>query len=90
MGIITIRTALINSRNTVSAQILDKIGLEASYSFLRDNLGITSMVDADYNYAPLALGQLTNGITVREMAQAYSALVNDGMFTESRSPIRRL
>ena len=83
MGIITIRTALINSRNTVSAQILDKIGLEASYSFLRDNLGITSMVDADYNYAPLALGQLTNGITVREMAQAYSAFVNDGMFTES-------
>ena len=83
MGIITIRTALINSRNTVSAQILDKIGLDASYSFLRDNLGITSMVDADYNYAPLALGQLTNGITVREMAQAYSAFVNDGMFTES-------
>ena len=83
MGIITIRTALINSRNTVSAQILDKIGLEASYSFLRDNLGITSMVDADYNYAPLALGQLTNGITVREMAQAYSAFVNDGIFTES-------
>jgi membrane carboxypeptidase/penicillin-binding protein len=33
----------------------------------------------------MALGQLTNGISVREMAQAYCALVNDGTFTYSRT-----
>ena len=33
----------------------------------------------------MALGQLTNGITVREMSQAYCAFVNDGVFTHSRS-----
>ena len=33
----------------------------------------------------MALGQLTNGVTVREMAQAYCAFVNDGIFTYGRT-----
>ena len=33
----------------------------------------------------MALGQLTNGITVREMAAAYCAFVNDGTFSYSRT-----
>ena len=84
-GVITIRTALQRSLNTVSAQILDKLTPRTSFDFLREKLGVTSLVDADCDYAPLALGQLTNGITVREMAQAYSAFVNDGVFTYSRT-----
>lgn len=84
-GVITIREGLQRSLNTVSAQILDKLTPRASYEFLKGKLGVTSMIDADCDYAPLALGQLTNGITVREMAQAYSAFVNDGIFTYSRT-----
>ena len=33
----------------------------------------------------MALGQPSYGITVREMAQAYTALANDGVFTYSRT-----
>ena len=33
----------------------------------------------------MSLGQLTNGITVREMAQAYGAFANDGIFTYGRT-----
>ena len=84
-GVITIREGLQRSLNTVSAQILDKLTPRASFEFLKNKLGVTSMIDADCDYAPLALGQLTNGITVREMAQAYSAFVNDGIFTYSRT-----
>lgn len=84
-GVITIRDGLRLSLNTVSAQILDKLTPRASFEFLKTKLGVTSMIDADCDYAPLALGQLTNGITVREMAQAYSAFVNDGIFTYSRT-----
>lgn len=84
-GVITIREGLQRSLNTVSAQILDKLTPRASFEFLKTKLGVTSMIDADCDYAPLALGQLTNGITVREMAQAYSAFVNDGIFTYSRT-----
>lgn len=84
-GIITILTALQKSKNTVSAQIMDKLTPSASYDFLTSRLGIVSLIDADADYAALALGQPHYGITVREMAQAYTALANDGTFTYARS-----
>lgn len=84
-GIVTIRKALRYSLNTVSAQILDKLTPAVSYQYLSERLGVTSLVEADCNYAPLALGQLTNGITVREMAQAFTSFVNDGVFTYART-----
>lgn len=84
-GVLTILEALQYSLNTVAAQIVDKLGPERSYDFLQNRLGVTSLVPDDCAYAPMALGQLTNGITVREMAQAYCAFVNDGIFTYARS-----
>jgi len=87
-GVITIQQALTNSINTVSAQILDKLTPKVSYSYLHDRLGVVSLVESDRDYAPLALGQLTNGITVREMAQAYDSFVNDGVFTYARTYTR--
>ena len=84
-GPVTIRQGLISSLNTVAVQILDKLGIETSYKYLTDVFGFTTLVDADYNPSPLALGELTNGVTVREMTQAYSCLVNDGVFIESRT-----
>lgn len=85
LGVITILDALTNSLNTVAAQIVDKLGPETCYNYLRDKLGVTSLVPDDASYAPMALGQLTDGITTREMAQAYSSFVNDGIFTYSRT-----
>ncbi len=87
-GIITIRQALQQSKNTVAAQILDKLTPAVSYEFLTTRLGFTSLVDADRDYAPLALGQFTNGVTVREMCQAYCSFVNEGTFTYSRTYTR--
>ena len=84
-GIIDIATGVRLSLNTVAAQVLDKLGLDASTNFLKNKLGITSLVPDDYNYASLALGELTNGISVREMAQAYCTFDNSGIFTEART-----
>ncbi len=84
-GIITIAEALKQSKNTVSAQIMDKLTPAASIDFLRSRLGIVSLIDEDCDYAALALGQPHYGITVREMAQAYCALANDGTFTKART-----
>ena len=85
MGVVTIYTALQYSLNTVAAQIIDKLTPQRAYDYLTTRLGVTSLVPDDASYAPMALGQLTNGITVREMAQAYGAFVNDGIFTYSRT-----
>ena len=86
-GLVTIYSALQYSLNTVAAQIVDKLpmGPQTSYDYLTTRLGVTSLVPADCDYAPMALGQLTNGISVKEMCQAYCAFVNDGVFTYGRS-----
>ena len=84
-GIITITTALQKSKNTVAAQIMDKLTPSASLEFLRSRLGVTSLIDSDADYAAMALGEPHYGITVREMVQAYTALANDGVFTYSRT-----
>ena len=84
-NVITILSALQSSKNTVSAQIMDKLLPETSLNYLRNNLGFVSFVDEDADFAPLALGAPKNGVTVREMAQAYTALANDGTFTYART-----
>ena len=86
-GVITIEQALKWSLNTVAAQIVDILpgGPQTSYDYLTEHLGVTSLVPDDISYAPMALGQLTYGISVREMCQAYCAFVNDGVFTYSRT-----
>ncbi len=88
MGVVSIYTALQYSINTVAAQIVDILpqGPQTSYDYLVNHLGFTSLVpENDIAYAPMALGQFYNGCTVREMAQAYCSIVNDGIFTYSRT-----
>ena len=91
LGYTNILQGIVYSKNTVAAQVLDKLGLQTSYSYLTDHFGITSLIvsdgegHTDIAYAPLALGQLSYGITVREMAQAYTAFVNDGVMSYGRT-----
>ena len=84
-GVVTIRQAIISSLNTIAAQVMDDMTPQVSYDFLVNKLNITSLEPEDCDYAPLALGQLTYGVTPREMAQAYGIFVNDGTFTEART-----
>ncbi len=88
-GHITIRYALQRSINTVAAQLVDMVTPQASYNFLTQKLGFTSLVGeggeyTDISYAPMALGELSEGATVREMASAYTCFANNGIWTESR------
>ena len=88
-GHITIRYALQRSINTVAAQLVDMLSPTTSYNFLTQKLGFKSLVGdggtyTDISYAPMALGELSDGATVREMASAYTCFANDGIWTESR------
>jgi len=83
-GMITVRTALRNSVNTVAAMVLDQLTPSTSYSFMRDILGF-NLSASDSDYAPLAAGQLTWGATLREMASAYTMFPNMGTRVELRT-----
>lgn len=85
---------VVRSLNTIAVKTLNELGLENSYYFLTQKMGITTLVEnleqggknyTDIAYAPLALGELTYGLTVREMTQAYATFPNGGVFRESRT-----
>ena len=79
-GKVSIKYAIDQSINTVPIQVLQKLGINASYDFLSQKLGVTSLVSSDRNLSSLALGGLTKGISNMELTAAYSAFVNDGVY----------
>lgn len=93
-GLTTIHEAVRTSKNTVAMKTLDKVGIENSFTFLHDTLRIDSVLDAketawgtvvtDKAPAPLSLGQLSYGLTVQEITNAYCIFANDGIISKSR------
>ena len=83
-GFITINQAIIQSKNTVALKVLQKLTVDYSYSFAKNKLHLDSLVDSDKDLAPLALGGLTNGLTVMEVAAAYSIFPNGGIYSAPR------
>lgn len=93
-GLVNTKTALTYSKNTVAVELYRKLGAEKIYHTLNTELGITSLCRRDKSPsgrtvtdlapAPLALGQLTYGVNLREMTAAYLPL-SDGVMRKNRS-----
>nr|HPH54260.1 PBP1A family penicillin-binding protein [Smithella sp.] len=78
MGPITMRTALVLSRNVVTVKILQEIGIDYAVSYAM-NMGITSPLVRTLS---LALG--ASGVTLQELVQAYGVLANQGQKVSKR------
>ncbi len=85
-GLTNISYAVEESLNTVSVKALYDLGLDTSFDYLK-RFGIESLTDSDRDTAPLALGQQTYGVTLRELTAAYSALADGGVVHSPRSYI---
>ncbi|MEN6389876.1 MAG: penicillin-binding protein 1A [Syntrophomonas sp.] len=81
-GLIPMRTAVEYSINMYSVQMLQKVGIRYAYDF-GNKLGL-DLVDKpgtnDLALAPLSLGGLTRGVTPMQMAGAYAAIGNGGVY----------
>ncbi|NLY30778.1 MAG: penicillin-binding protein 1A [Firmicutes bacterium] len=81
-GEITLREALELSINVVAVKLLDEVGIRDVVDLVK-KMGITTLVEEgrfnDLGLAPLALGGLTHGVTVLEMASAYGVYANQGV-----------
>jgi penicillin-binding protein 1A len=75
-GMVTLKRALANSINTVSAKLIDKVGPEAVID-LTHKLGVKSEI---VNQPSIALGAVE--ITVHDMVAAYSTFANQGVYTK--------
>jgi len=72
LGPITMRTALVQSRNVVTVKILQDIGIDYATSYAA-NMGIASPLSRNLS---LALG--SSGVTLQELVRAYGVLANQG------------
>ncbi|MCD8218131.1 MAG: PBP1A family penicillin-binding protein [Clostridiales bacterium] len=79
-GNVTIRTAIINSYNTVAIKTSREVTIEECYQSVLD-FGITTLTDEDVVEA-LPLGGITNGVTNTELTAAYAAIANGGVYNE--------
>lgn len=77
---LTIQRGIANSLNTISARTLDKIGVDYAYDYISNRFHISSLSAADCDYAPLATGSLTEGVSVLEMTAAYATFGNGGSY----------
>ena len=94
-GQITLKRAIEQSKNTVAVRVLRELTPEYSFRFCHDRLNMKSLVEADVqpsgkvltdiDVAPMALGGLTDGVSVYELTAAYSMLANDGVYSKPRS-----
>ena len=77
-GEITVRFAVERSRNTVAWELFKELTPEVGLSYIK-NMMFRKIVDED-NIPAASLGGLTYGVSSLEMASAYSALCNGGVF----------
>ena len=91
-GHVTVRHALKESLNTVAVRIMAEITPEESFKFIRDKYHIElepgRMVNGEMKTditLSLSMGGLTDGVNVREMAEAYSTFPNGGFYQGSRT-----
>ena len=84
-GLMNIRKAIEISDNIVAAKALqEKVGSEYSYQFLK-KLGISTLTNADKGSpASLSLGGMSKGVTPLELAAAYGAIANSGVYVEPK------
>ena len=80
LGEITVRRAVESSQNIPFVEIMEELTPKTSIKYL-EKMGITSLTENDEGL-PLALGGLDKGISPLQMAGAYSAIANDGVYIE--------
>lgn len=87
----TVLSAIKDSVNASAVNLLDEIGVRYSYNFTTRLFRVNGLIESgpngttDIDYSPLALGGLTKGATVRDVASAYATFANNGVYREGRT-----
>lgn len=94
-GMIDVSYALKKSKNTVAVHLYNILGMDQTFSHLKEKYNFNTLVDkkvtadgrtlTDKGTSPLALGQLTDGISLRKLTEAYGVFPNDGALCEGKS-----
>ncbi len=99
-GLVPANQAVFQSKNTCAVRVVDMLTSRYVYDYITQNYGLSTLVDgvttasgtvlSDVDRAPLALGGMTYGVTVRDMTSAYCTFANNGVYNESRTYLKVL
>ena len=96
-GLTTVSDALRLSKNTVAVRLYQMRGPKSTFETLRDSFGFDTLVESrrtdngtltDMGTAPLALGQLTDGVSLRKLTESFGVFPADGILTAGRSYVK--
>ena len=80
---INIYYALERSYNTIPALLVKTYGRQEVFDYATKKLGLNLNEGYDVDYAPLAVGALGYGITVKDLVNAYMVYGNGGYFNDA-------
>ncbi len=89
-GLTTVADGVRHSKNTVAVKTLNLLGTSNSFDFMVNKFHFSTLVKSDMDYAPLALGGFTNGVTTRDMCAAYASIANSGVYNRPRTYVKVL
>ena len=89
MGLTPLHTAIARSTNTCAVRVVQEYGTGRSYDFMTNRLGFTTLTYQDsQQVGNMGLGGLDRGVTTEEMAAAFGAFANEGVYTAPRTYTR--
>ncbi len=74
--------AVRKSTNTVAVRVAQMLTPQVCYNQLTQNLGFSTLLESDIAYSPIALGGLTQGVHLVELAASYQIFGNGGYYYE--------
>ncbi len=96
-GLTDVAYAVAHSTNTVAVRVLRELGNARAFDYAKERFHLTSLIPKKRNSdthdegdAALALGQLSYGVTLRELTTAYTAFADGGTYHPYRSYYRVL
>lgn len=100
-GLTTLRHAIENSSNVISAEIIEDIGLDKSldvlrrFNIIKENPSEDFFIDSnenpkknDMNLNALALGNMQKGLSLNELMKMYQTVANNGVSKEMTAIIK--
>ncbi len=94
-GMIDVKDALKKSKNTIAVRLYERLGADRIYKILKDDYGWKGLVESevtsdgrvisDLAEAPLALGQLSRGVSLRTLTESYNVFPSGGILRKGKS-----
>ena len=89
-GLTTVKDGLCKSKNTLAVRLCNMMGADNVFRLLHEDFGINTLVEQDGGItdiatSPMALGQLSRGVSLLKLTECFSVFTQEGNLSEATS-----